>query len=231
LSLFSCTTHIDNLQVDPSFTYQAVNSGKMAVGGVVSMVNPLKEDVRIRYGNLLRQSILAQREQFKVLFSGFVANKIGKNNYIKLINEYRGTGVLADNHLGTLKSKVNGVRYLLFAMVENDMVDKYRSDTKDKKSGDTTITTTTSRQVSCSLQIYDLTQSKIVWSGTVDKKYSNSNEFKKEKKDGLIDLVEAIGKAANNQKQEEYAFPSPPALEKVLKRAFSGFAENFPEKE
>ncbi len=232
LILATCTTSVDNLEVDSSFKYKAVKNGRIVVGGVVSLVNKLSQDQRLNYSNLMRKAILNERETYKVGFPGVVTNQIGDKPYKNIITSFRKVGMLTDAQIKHLKDKIVGFRYISFALIENNNVSKNHRENTNKKTNEITIQTTARREVTCSLHIYDLVLGKMVWSGSVDKSWYNSNNYKKEKESELVGVINAIGSLAGKgrNKSTKYHYPAPPTSEELLTMVFEGFAENFPEK-
>ncbi len=237
LLVTGCATKIAGLKASPTFTHSAIESGKFAVGGVVSAHSTLDEGRRSSLAGLLRTAILEERKDYNVIPAGTLMNRLG-SQYAVLASEIQSAGELSEKSLQNLKNKASGIRYVAFARIENDDVSNDRNETastdRDGKliPGSEKVVTRAERTVSVSLHIYDLKSSEVAWGGTVTKSLSATQQFEKEKELGLVSVIKAIkGDGANQSIDQKYPFPTAPDSQKVLARVFAGFAENLPEKD
>lgn len=239
LIVASCATHVEGLKTDPSFTYAAVVSNNLMVGGVTSALTTLPPAERNRSGGILRREFLDEREDIRVLPAGTLAQSLGTDAYNALLDDYRLYGQLSETRLGDLRNKVKDARYLIFARIESDEIENERTESsvydkkgkvvEDKKK----IKLCTKRTVSASMNIYDLTTGIQAWSGTVEKYDSRSREFETSEYEWTADLAEVImeGVTGEDIERSKPGFPAPPSMDKMMARVFEGFAENLPEKE
>jgi hypothetical protein len=228
----ACQTRVKGLATDPSFTYEAVVSGKMAIGGVTSALTKMPEEERNRYADMMRMSFLEKRETFTIVPAGFVAHFMGHPEYRHMLDEYRTYGRLSDSLKEKVGARFTIARYIAFARIERDNISRSRTEETHDASGEelekkkTIMETTRSTEVS--LNIYDLQTGVKVWSGAVEEYAVRKNEYveNKESKFFLIALFEAIIDAIFETPPE---YPDPPSLDELLGRVFSGFARYLPE--
>lgn len=182
----ACKTQVRGLVKNPSFTYEAITSGKMAIGGVTSALRSMREEERNRYADIMRMRFLGERETFKILPAGIVANVLGHEAYRSMLDEYRTYGRLSDTMKRNLMTKFKTVRYMVFARIEKDNISKSRIEVlydeygKELENNKTIMEIT--RSTDASMNIYDLRTGVTVWSGTVEKISSRSNEYVEKKK-------------------------------------------------
>lgn len=232
----SCATRVKGLYCDPGFTYPAVVSGRMVVGGVTSALNPLPPATRNLYGNILSREFLDEQENFRILPSSRLASLIGSENLNRLLDEYRVYGQLSDAWLQELRPAVREARYLMLARIEKDDIQNERSDEtvydKDGKSVEDRrkITLKTERTVGASLGIYDLDRGIEVWRGTVEKSATRKTNYETNEWGDLASVVvdAVLDKDVRSSRTD---YPTPVSLDDLLNRIFEGFAENMPEPE
>ena len=238
LGLAGCATKVTGLKQSESFQYQNVLNGKIAVGGVVSAIDELKTKQQMTYGNILKRQILEERKDFNVASPGLVRRKVGKTAYKNMLVELQDNGSLSPNTIANLKEKVPGKRYIVFARIESNDTDKNRQQIeKTDKEGNGTgayrITTSARRTIIAQMQIVDLLEKNLAWSGSVTKTLSNASNFDKRRESGIVSLVKAIkGDGENADKLDKmYPYPALPKTKAVLAKVFNGFAENLPEED
>lgn len=235
--LSGCATKIAGLKQSPTFTHQAITSGKIAVGGVVSATAILDEGRSTTYSNLMRTQLLEERKDYNVAPVGVLVNKVGRAGYQALAAEMQSTGTLSDASVALLKRKMPDTRYVAFARIEHDEVNHNRNESSqtDKNGqvvpGSERVTASSERQVSASLHIYDLKAGDVAFTGTVSKSASDSRSYEKEKDLALVSVIKAIkGDETTHGEDQKYPFPPAPDTTKVLAKIFAGFGENLPEK-
>lgn len=228
-----CATKALGVKADSSFTFSAITDGKMAVGGVVSL-SASSEGDETSFANLLRTQLLEQREQYTVNPAGAVANKVGNDEYKKMLDNYRNNGALSDAEIKTLGSKLQGTRYVIFSRIESDDTTRNRSEnvTKDK-NGKTTgrkIKSETKRDVMASFNVYDLSKGTSAWSGTMKTSDKKNKTYDVSSLDTIVDLVSVVKNGQAKSSDDKYPFPEPPALNDLLSDIFKGFAKELPKK-
>jgi len=243
LLLISCKTQVVGLQQDHSFTYDNALQGGFIVGGVVSLIDPMSDQQRMLYSEILAREFIDERPEFSVIRSGSLISAFSVAQYETWLDEFQLTGELSAPFSDAVKVHFPKARYLMLCRIEEDRVTQDHSESEtdiadseeDRKKGEyeyvqVDVSLTTSRQVGARLTIFDLQQHVVAWSGYVTQSRSNSNDssrtfHKKHRWRNQIvdDFVQAlIGK--NNQ-----GYPQAPAFEEVIASVFEGFAENMPE--
>ena len=234
--LCSCATRIAGLKQSESFVYSNVLSGKVGVGGVTSVMENLEDGRKSALANLLRTELLEERKEYNVVPSGTLAAKIGKAKYGQVMESYKAEGVLTDESLALLKPAATVSRYVAFARIENDNVSNGRSEIPDRnEKGEAIpnsgrISTSTKRTMTASLNIYDLQNGDVAWSGSVTKSATNTQEYDRQHEMQLVSVIKAFKGEARESDAEKYPYPSAPEANKVLAKIFAGFAENMPKK-
>ena len=231
-AFFACATPVAGLKSDPSFTYESVISGKIAIGGV-GAYSGLDETAAAQYSSLLKTMLQDERSAYEIAPPGVLKGQLGDEPYAAMMKSFSTTGSLDQAGLDALAS-FKGSRYVAFCIIESDAVAKDRvlTDQKDKKgnkiAGSDRIVKSAKRTVTASLSVYDATTQKRVWSGSVSKMKDASQEFTPEEKNLLVDLVKAANKTEEANDDQKYPPPPPPGTEQVIGEVFRGFAQNMP---
>ena len=242
--LTGCSTKISDLKADPSFTYSAAVSGRIAIGGVVSSVSPLSPADTVTYSNQLKTQLSEKRPGFILIPYGAVVNQLGQEDHPRLLNELLTMGMPSNSSMGMLKQKASGYRYIAFSRIDDDSIQRTLQEGRDvNNKPDNTVRPKTSRQVIGSLQIIDITDGNIVWSATAKTELANISPFPQTVKAPPADtsrsssfrgaVREAAREAVIGPKTEaerEYRYPTEPPLTRVLEDLFKGFSTNMPEK-
>lgn len=244
-ALFSggCATHVEGLQADPRFTYAAVMSGRIAVGGVVSAWEDLPPPVRSQYADIFARALREERPSYPLMSPSGVSTAMGVRAYEAMLRQYRDYGGLGPQDFRAAHQGLPDIRYLALARLERDDIAHDRSEyeqdeMKEDKKGKSkptgrvivTIRHETSRIVAATLHIYDLWEGRLVWSGLVTKSSTESNEDRNtySKGDSWKDeLLVSVVKGVVLDEADPY--PAPPPLHQLLEWTFEGFAENLPE--
>jgi hypothetical protein len=233
----ACATKVTGLRQSDSFKYPTIITGKVAIGGVTSVMEDFPESKRNSLGNLLRTQLIEERKEYPVLPPGAIASKLGSAKYNELMLEYKNTGLLTENWFKVLKEKLGGNRFVAFARIENEDTNQDRNEvdrTNDRGQvipGQGTVVTTSTRSVTATLSIYDLQTSEVAWSGQVTKTLRNTKEYEKDNELGLVSVIKAIKGTQEQGDEAKYPYPKPPDTNKVVAAVFAGFAENMPKKD
>ena len=227
VGLAGCGPKIAGLKVDSSFTAKSLRQGKIAVGGVASALGDLDEGSSITFGNLLRTQIIEKRENLNVTPVGAVANRMGKAEYKNLVDEFGRTGAIGPEGLNRLKDTIQGVRYFVFARIEqDDVIKNRRRETQTDRKGkiiSRSMRAEVTRTVSATVAIYDVLSGKTVWSANISANKINQSEF--DIATGLMGLVQAV---QGKTEDEKFPYPDAPTIHSVLEKVFSGVGENLP---
>jgi len=243
--LSACTTPVIGLLKDPGFTYPAILSGHMAIGGVTSSLEPLDSWERSLYGRILLDRLQKKRQDYSVLSSERVARAMGVDAHNEMLDQYRESGAVPDVFLKKIDQNIKDARYVIFARIEGDDVERNieeeieRFVTKRDKDGKPLEETSrvkekyvTTRTVSVSFAVYDLESDTPAWSGVIiegasrTNVYSDSNDSQDNSNDSFWRQLfkSMLLKAPSRHRYH----PNPATLREVLIKVFSGFAGNMP---
>ena len=210
-----CGTKVIGLRTDPSFTYDSLSAGGIVVGGVTFRRDEVETAASRGFSaSLLRASILEKRPDIDVQPAMTITQAVGPESYTALLDDYELAGELEQARLAQLSEALADLRYVIFARIEADVIDR---DTTVQ--GDTT-TYRITRTVTTGFQVYDLTARIPVWSGTITESKKEENE---DVQDGNFfgDLLVAL---LFNK------YPSTPEFNKLLRKTFEGFAKQLPKR-
>jgi hypothetical protein len=251
--LYSCGPKVTQLKADPSFNYGNLTTGRIGIGGVTSLVETYEVPTIMReeLSRLLQLCIMDKREDLEVQPAGTISLAMGEVRYHDILDRYSKAKELRPKVLSEIDSLTqDAVRYLVFARIEEDVIERDRSGEHEENY--TEVTCTTTRSVMVSFKIYDLQKRSCAWSGLVSGDISNENIFliekegveeeyieeKEEEEEGLslwgcciagfIVFLDILSSGEEDDSEEPLEYPEPPALQNVLKKVFWGFAETLP---
>jgi len=235
-----CATipEIAKLKQDESFTHDEIVTGKMVVGGVVSIVNDLDESESSKYADMLRGSFLPVRKEFVILPVEEVVQRLGKELHQKILYGYKYTGELNLDFLKKLESYQTAFRYILLVrIIENEVSEstekRPRSEIPPKTDWkgnpivkEIDVVLIAKRRIRVSLDIYDLKKKKLGWSGIINESKSKERSPYYEEEDE--DIVKSFTLIPLRAFLEVTLQPSAPSTEKLLHKIFKAFAQNMP---
>ena len=229
----ACATKVVGLQSDPSFTYKEVVEKRMAVGGVIHTFSVLNNHERLLYSDIIRSRFSEQRPGYFVYSIGVIVERLGKESYSAMIEEYRTLGTVSDKWLSTIAEFTDGFGYVIFARIIEDSTksERTRSDNYDdekKRLLGYTITAERKRTMTVAVDIYSLKTKTEVWGGTVTKSASESKSYKHDTRNAASTVIEVLGSIMKPE-ERRFPYPSMPTQAQVLRSIFSGFGENLPE--
>ncbi len=209
------TTKVIGLQSDPSFTYQSLSTGRIAVGGVTSLVGEDDRATRYQMTRLLRERILKERPDIGVRPVEVIIHALGGDAYMYLVADYRLRGEITETWLERLSRATGDVQYAIFARIERYETERFETD------GLESTTFKISRTVGMSFHIYDLTMGVSVWSAYIVRTWDEKNEYREQH-----NLFWRIVEGLLGLNQPEY--PSPPEFSELSRKVFEVFADNLP---
>lgn len=229
--LLSCAARVESLYHHQTFTYKSMSSSIIAIGGVVSSLVDLNEGEINKYSLSLRNQITKEREKIDVAELGVIANKMGAENYSKMMAGYRSAGIISKAWLSQISESAPGIRYIVFARIDDNEIQKKRSyqnhfddpwpfyrhhlrpSSRFRSYG--RITYSTYRAMTVSLKIYDLIRREKVWSGSITNYLANQNRYET-RWSGFLTLG---------------TYPEPPAVSDLLEVIFEDFVKNLPKQD
>ena len=220
--------------IDPGFVHQSILDGRMAVVGVVSSAQDLTVKERNDYASVLRTNFLEYRKNYSVAPSGDLVNKIGKESYNRILNNYKETGALSTENLKKIKETM-GAKYAVIAKIESDKTTNGLRRNSMSYAGK--IESNATRTMTVSMNIYDIDNTRSVFSGNLESytnetalhdKYTPRNDFAS----GLSGIINAAkGRKIEAPPTEDELYPYPFIDPKrILDGIFRQFAWNLPKK-
>ncbi|MFC1683094.1 hypothetical protein ACFL0G_02655 [Candidatus Zixiibacteriota bacterium] len=234
LMLFSCGPKVSRLETDPSLTPASLRTQQIGIGGVTSLIvcEPGSEMSGKDMSNLLRLCIMEKRVDLEVQPEERTRLAVGPGRYEKRLDTYRLTGEIEPEVLNEIDTLLqNAIRYLIFARVEGDVVERGTSETVNNQGEDdeyTEVKYTSKRTVTVSFVVYDLQQKIPVWSGLVSDDEANhkTHTIEEEDESFLGSVVKGVIGAVlfGDDDEDQGPYPDPPEFQQVLKKVFEGFA-------
>lgn len=217
---------IYGLRHDRSFTYQSLDSGSIAVGGVTAVGREAALDAatRSQFAGILTNSLRDGYPRIEVLSAGAVEAALEDSLHRQLVDGYRRMGDLDSAALHEIIDRLPKLRYVVFARIESDVVDSaeiVRQDSVDKKLNIESVVRSRSRTLSVAFHVYDLSLGRAVWSGELVKADTASTTYSQPRK-----LVASVVTAMIRGSPK---YPTAPSQNKVLRLLFDDFAESLPQ--
>ncbi len=209
------------LRHDPTFTYQSLDSGRIAVGGVTSIFDDPVHSPRTRAGSesLLINSLREAHPLLQVAPAGAVAAEFGDKAHGELLDRYGRVGELDSASLHEMSARLPKLRYVVFARIDADLIDSTETVTTDSTGQDHT-ELSRSRTMTVAFHVYDMSLRRSVWSGQFTKRKDSSNNYD-EPRTLLAAVVSVV--------LDPHKYPAPPAQHKVLRPIFDAFAASLPQ--
>jgi hypothetical protein len=251
--LAGCATKVTGVRQAEGFTFDAVIAGKMAIGGVYSNFEDLTDQEKSRHATNLRIAIQEKQSKYEVTPMPELRNRYGKEEFEKIMQEFRVDGILSTEAVAKLRSK-SPERYVALVRIEEDQKGEaiwrqvsgqqatqersatVRGRTKTVETTRTVsepqVVVTRARTLKVTGAVYDLKDGKKVWDGLVTTTRTNRLEYPISKAPGgLAALARALSgtpEPSDKPKQEIYPPPDAPSLFELLPEAYEGFAKALP---
>ena len=174
-------------------------------------LSTLTNQERLLYSEIIRSRFAEQRPGFFILSTGVIVDKLGKERYNAMLEEYRTLGMVSEKWLSTIAEFTDGFGYVVFARILEDTVksDRTRTDNyNDEKKLMTgyTITKERRRTMTVAQEIFSLETKAAVWGGSVTKSASNSREYKVDRSDAASTVIDVLG-GIMRPEEERYTIP------------------------
>ena len=208
------------LRQDPTFTYQSLDSGRIAVGGVTSIADDAAHSpsARVRSESLLINSLRATHPRLQVASAGAVAAEFGDTAHGELLDRYGRVGELDSASLHELSARLPNLRYVVLARIDADVIDSTETVTVDASQKEQT-ELSSRRTMTVGFHVYDMSRRRSVWSGQFTRSKSSENSYDKPR--SLLGMLVTAVLLHN--------YPDAPAQHKVLRPIFDAFAERLPQ--
>lgn len=236
---YRCTPKLDGLYVDDSFTPDAIKNGKIVVVGATSAIGELDAGDADRISALVRNAFMAQESGYRVLPKSAAVNKLGKQDYAKIVSSY-GDTELSDQELSLLKQKLGSTaRYAVFVRLDQNETEKGRYETEQSSKTDDKgnksftpgkLVAFNNRVVTMTIHIFDINAKKSVFSGSRSQTTERSNMQEKAVigKSLLGDVVSISNKFSGKEKLSDVPMPEAPSLKEAAIPIAEVFAKNLP---
>lgn len=236
LFMTSCATKVHGLRKTADFTYSNVVNGRLTIGGITHTTEKWDYKKKINLANQFRTDVQEQRKDIIIDSTSYLVKRMGRGLYREMLREIEEDSTLSEQSLTLLNQNLTDRRYIAFARIENDITRNSRetedvTDTEEKATGDKKLTTTTNRDMDINFFVYDIRNKYLAWNGLIKKSGSNSLDYHIEKKNGLVQFFDLITGSKQGSLDKKYPYPKKPSERYILSRAFSGFAQNLPEKD
>lgn len=217
---------IYGLRHDRSFTYQSLDSGSIAVGGVTAVGREAALDAatQSQFAGILTSSLRDGYPRIQVLSAGAVEAELEDSVHGELVNGYRRIGDLDSAALHEISDRLPKLRYVVFARIESDVIDSAETvtqDSADKKLNVEQVVRSRFRTMTVGFHVYDMSLSRAVWSAQLMKADTASNAYTQPRK-----FVEAV---VTEIIRGSPKYPSAPTPSRVLRLLFDDFAESLPQ--
>jgi len=222
-ALADCATppRVFGLRHDPTFTYQSLDSGRIAIGGVTSIAGDAAHSpsMRVRSESLLINSLRETHPRLQVASAGAVAAELGDEAHGELLERYQKAGELDSVSLQKMSARLPKLRYVVFARIDGDVTDSAETVTTDSTGKEQTELSRW-RTMSVAFHVYDMSLRRSVWSGQFTERKKSSHTYDEPR--GLVAAV--VGAVL-----DPHRYPAPPAQHKVLRPIFDAFAGSLPQ--
>ena len=224
-ALVSCARpHVEGLRRDPTFTYESLHGGSIAVGGVTAVTDddPPTPAARSQFEGLLATALLEAYPRLKVVPAGAVAAALGEASHTELLARYRLAGELDSAARHDIYTRLENSRYVLFARIEADFTDNSETVTPDtaRKPKYETVKLAASRTMTVGFEVYDRSLGRSVWNGRLSAADTAANTYVEQR--GFVAAL------VTSMIRGEHKRPSPPSRTKVLRPLFEEFTESLP---
>lgn len=227
---------IQDLDIDPSFTWSRVDSEAIGVLAVTIWDERLDWTEHI-LGSQLRDTLLAgpllgrtrnladriayHNPLWNVVGTAELADSIGWKTYTRLVDSYALNGNLSEGELVVLELALRDrLRYLVTARIEDQRTNRWQ----EVSDGEGQTEYIASRAMILDYKIYDLRDRDLVWSGWVEEAESNEStaaDYEYDDASGFVgNLIGALLAA--------FAQPRPqvPEFDALLDASFANLAQN-----
>lgn len=235
-----CTVKTERLEVNPSFNYSALASGRLGIAAVSIVGGKLSEQDRELFGEMLKSAIKKDRKQLSVAGPGETAYLLGAERYRELMTFLSGTTVLNHQWIEELGEKTKDRRYVLFGIITQDTVARssfrnsqpiYDSSGKVQEWRDFEVRSTR-REMRLDASVYDLRSQELAWEAILSAHEENKYELPVQPdaklpklKDVVIDmLLQGFG-GSNAGQQQPDPFPPAPTQFGLVSKIFKQLAD------
>jgi len=191
LAVAGCrSTTLSGVQQDPGFSSESLRAGRIAVGGVASVVGneEVRRAARLAFPNILASALTGSPIGSETITMSELKTNLGPERHDRLLDDLEQIGDLDAESLAAVDSAIGPrARYLTVARIEADTVLRQAKETvvSETEPGSPFWTETkhtekvTERRLRMAFRVYDLRSRSIVWRGRVecsDRRYLGRSE-------------------------------------------------------
>ena len=217
------------LTQDPSFTFESIQTGKMAIGGIVSVAfnDEMNDSLQDVLSYRLLSQLREQRESYAILPVSELINNLGGAPYDSLLEAYRNNDGLDERSLESL-SEFTEARYLIFARIQTNFVSRIRVNVRQEDNEDDKIRSDATRKVRILMHIYDCQKKILAWSGAIVKSKTHQKDYEKQEKSTLFQVIDVV--LGDDETEDDlYPYPDTPSLDEIATAIFKGFGQHLPD--
>ena len=171
---------VDRLYTDPDWTYGKIKSNGLAVTGISSQMIQLTDDDRLKYSMEISNVLLEELKdahKIKMINTIQCIDKIGKENYYRIMTAYDADKTITDETFSLLRSAMPDIKYILIAYIENENIidNSYEVyEDEDEQENETETEYKKTYLLSVDFKVYDLLQEKLVWNSVIYNQAENT---------------------------------------------------------
>lgn len=177
LFLTSCAHKLDDAFVAPSYSYSSLKSGGLIYAGLFPGSSELDEFDQERLSEIGYKVLKKIRDDLPIYDNKWLKEEISSDSYNSLITDFNGMP-FGDPRLALIEEKYPHIQYIMITeILRNEYSEDHREEFEfDEQEYD--LHRYRSRKMVIQVEIYDLKNSQIVWSGI-----AGSTETEKEDDD------------------------------------------------
>lgn len=221
LSLISaCTHNMENVISKKSFSAENITNEKVLFWGL-STGAPLWEKKEFsRLSNTALSTLASRRDNVDIRADTILLSSLGEEKYREIYQKNLVGERLSSETLSAISSAAEDYRYVVLSRIDKNQI------TELSNHSEKTITYTTKRELTIHTEIYDLQENQLVWSGDNSNVRSNTNTNEHHgSRNFFKDIIH------DSLDRNIYGtYPSPPAIEYMVRRSFKQLADSLPNK-
>jgi hypothetical protein len=162
-------------------------NGGVVIGGIASNQINFTNEERTKYNSHFTTTMLKELKDVHIISTSQFINKIGKENYLSMIEEFNFKRELSNKDIRVIRESIPEEEYIIFAYVdsENTKNESYTEQTADAEGKYKTVFKTT-YSLAAEFQVYDLSRGQIVWNNMI---FNEAVKTQKREEDSLFGVV------------------------------------------
>jgi len=231
VSVWGCGGGVKDVAGDPTLDPAALSAGRIIIAGIGVRPDGVDPEIRDRCGDELFAAMLAGRPDIEVWPQAVLADAVGDSFRAALLERIRFTNNLPAETLAEIAAATPSTRFLAVGRIDADELDRSSGDTAREArareeggfSNAMAVETKLKRQVTVTLQLFDLETGKTVWSGTAERSRTTSHSFVE---DGGREYSTGVSRLPGDRERSGQDYE--PDLAELAGRAFADLVERLP---